>query len=88
MVPIGKTPGLEGLMAFSSGGSDAAAIISSQEVQRVTLYYQTALSVICAAPHKKGAGVALTRLAALRHNKLVRQYVHDETVRARPMTSE
>ena len=29
-------------------------------------------------PHKKGAGVALTRLATLRHNKLVRECVHDE----------
>jgi hypothetical protein len=28
--------------------------------------------------HKKGAGIALTRLAALRHNNFVRECVHGE----------
>jgi hypothetical protein len=37
--------------------------------------------------HEKGAGLALTRLAALRHNHRVREYVHDERVLAQPMTS-
>jgi hypothetical protein len=37
---------------------------------------------------KKGAGIALTRLAALRHNQMVREYVHCEKVLAQPMTSE
>src|SRR5882724_6103268 len=39
-------------------------------------------------PHKKGAGFALTRLATLRHNNLVRECVHGERVLAQPMTSE
>jgi hypothetical protein len=38
--------------------------------------------------HKKGAGFALTRLATLRHNNLVRECVHCEKVLAQPMTSE
>jgi hypothetical protein len=37
--------------------------------------------------HKKGAGFALTRLATLRHNHRVREYLHDEKVLAQPMTS-
>jgi hypothetical protein len=43
------------------------------------------LRVICAAPHKKAAAVALTSLAVLSHNK---PDVHDERVLAQPMTSE
>jgi hypothetical protein len=39
-------------------------------------------------PHKKGASVSLTRLAALRHNNFVRECVHGERVLAQPMTSE
>jgi hypothetical protein len=31
-------------------------------------------------PHKKGAGLALTRLATLRHNHAVREYVHGERI--------
>jgi hypothetical protein len=38
--------------------------------------------------HKKGAGFALTRLATLRHNHRVREYLHYEKVLAQPMTSE
>jgi hypothetical protein len=38
--------------------------------------------------HKKRAGLALTRLATLRHNHPVREYVHGERVLAQPMTSE
>ena len=50
-------------------------------------------AAICAAnhsghQHKKGAGFALTRLATLRHNHRVREYLHDEKVLAQPMTSE
>jgi hypothetical protein len=45
------------------------------------------LLVLCAAPHKKGAGVSLTSQAALAHNRMVREYVHGETVLFRPMTS-
>jgi hypothetical protein len=37
---------------------------------------------------KKGARFALTRLATLRHNNLVRKRVHDERVLAQPMVSE
>jgi hypothetical protein len=37
---------------------------------------------------KKGAGIALTRLATLRHNQMVREYVHCGKVLAQPMTSE
>jgi len=41
------------------------------------------------APHKKGAGVALTRLATLRHNNFnfVRECVHCERSLAQPMPS-
>jgi hypothetical protein len=37
---------------------------------------------------KKGAGVALTSKERLRHNPLVRKYVHGERVLAQPTTSE
>ena len=55
-----------------------AATVSSQETRLCFL-----ASSICVARHsgcryKKGAGVALTRLATLRHNNLVRECVHDE----------
>ena len=37
---------------------------------------------------KKGASVALTSKQRLRHNPLVRKYVHGERVLAQPTTSE
>jgi hypothetical protein len=37
---------------------------------------------------KKGAGIALTRLATPSHNQIVREYVHGGKVLAQPMTSE
>jgi hypothetical protein len=43
-----------------------------------SLHRQSALHAIRAAGTKKGARVALTRLAPLRHNNLVRECVHDE----------
>lgn len=54
----------------------------------VTLYHQTAVRVICATPHKKGARIALTSPVTLRHNNFVRECVHCERVLAQPMTSE
>jgi hypothetical protein len=46
-------------------------IISAQECRFLALRRRSALSAICAAPcTKKGAVLALTRLAALRHNLL------------------
>jgi hypothetical protein len=42
---------------------------------------------LCCAMLKKGAGLALTTLATLRHNTFVHQYVHCESVLAQPMTS-
>jgi hypothetical protein len=48
---------------------------------------QSTLHVICAAAHKKGAGVSLTSQAALAHNHGVREYVHGETVLFQPMMS-
>jgi hypothetical protein len=48
---------------------------------------QSTLHVICAAAHKKGAGISLTSQAALAHNHGVREYVHCETVLFQPMTS-
>jgi hypothetical protein len=48
---------------------------------------RSTLHVICAAAHKKGAGVALTSQAALAHNSRVGEYVLDETVLFQPMTS-
>ena len=65
-----------------------AAIVSWQEYRSVTLYHQTAVRVICATPHKKGASIALTSLGTLRHNNFVRECVHCERVLAQPMTSE
>jgi len=63
-------------------------MISAQQRRFVTLYHQSALRVIWAIQLKKGAGLALTRLAALRHNNSVRECVHDDKVLAQPMMSE
>jgi hypothetical protein len=55
------------------------AIISSQEALDVHLVSsKRAARHLRGAMHKKGAGLALTRLATLRHNNAVRKYVHGE----------
>lgn len=64
------------------------AIISPQEGRPVTSYHQLCCASFVLPQHKKGAGPALTRLATLRHNELVRECVHCEIVLAQPMTSE
>jgi hypothetical protein len=50
------------------------------------------INVPCASfgrtQHKKGAGVTLTTLAALRHNNFLRECVHGERVLAQPMMPE
>jgi len=52
---------------------------SSIVEQRCALFGLSAL--------KKGAGIALTKLATPSHNQIVRKYVHCETVLTQPMTS-
>jgi hypothetical protein len=62
---------MDGFFIWKLGG--CVVIISPQDGRYVILYHQTALRVICAAPHKKETGIALTRLATLRHNHFVRE---------------
>ena len=73
-------------MVFSSANSkDCAAMVSSREGRYVAFLSSNVLRVICAAPLKKAAGVALTSPAAPSHNHCD---VHDERVLAQPMMSE
>src|SRR5258708_34968519 len=76
---------------FISKPGSCTAIISSQESRTLhhpsSMHHQAALRAIWAMAHKKAAGLALTRLATLRHNNLVRECVHNERVFAQPMTS-
>jgi hypothetical protein len=43
---------------------------------------------LCGSVHKKGAGIALTSLAALRHNRLMCSRLHGGKVFTQPMTPE
>jgi hypothetical protein len=43
---------------------------------------------LCCCVHKKGAGVALTSLAALRHNHVICLRVHSEKILTQPMAPE
>src|ERR1700677_1023822 len=43
---------------------------------------------LCCSVHKKGAGIALTSLAALRHNHLICLRLHGGKVFTQPMTPE
>jgi hypothetical protein len=44
--------------------------------------------LLCCSVHKKGAGIALTSLATLRHNPLICLRVHSEKGLTQPMTPE
>jgi hypothetical protein len=55
-----------------------AATVSSQETRLCSLASSISAAHHSGCQHKKGAGFALTRLATLRHNNLVRECVHDE----------
>jgi hypothetical protein len=65
-----------------------AATVSSQETRLCFLVSSIGAARHSSYQHKKGAGFALTRLATLRHNNLVRECVHREKVLAQPMMSE
>jgi hypothetical protein len=43
---------------------------------------------LCCTVHKKGAGIALTSLAALRHNHAICLRVHSEKILTQPMAPE
>jgi len=43
---------------------------------------------LCCSVHKKGAGIALTSLAALRHNRLICLRLHGGKILTQPMTPE
>jgi len=64
--------GIDGFFIRKPGKPCADHLIATRPICHLVSsnYLQIALCVICAAPHKKGAGIALTRLAALRHNKI------------------
>jgi hypothetical protein len=76
-------------MAFSSG---ARMLRGDDLISRSPICHLvssgSAARLLCCTVLKKGAGIALTRLATLRHNQTVREYVHCEKVLAQPMASE
>jgi hypothetical protein len=77
---------MDGLVMTTLGR--CAATISSQESRLCSLVSSIHAARQSCYPHKKGAGLALTRLPTLRHNNFVREHVHGEKVLTQPMTSE
>jgi hypothetical protein len=65
-----------------------AATIFSQESRLCFVVSSICTAHHSSCQHKKGAGLALTRSATLRHNDFVRERVHGEEVLTQPMTSE
>jgi hypothetical protein len=73
---------------FISGPEAARQLSHRKKIGLSPLIINPPCGSFARPAHKKGAGISLTRLARLRHNAAVREYVYGERVLAQPMTPE
>jgi hypothetical protein len=78
---------MDGFFIKRPGSCAANYLIAAMSICHLVSSICTARHLCCAV-HKKGARIALTSPATLRHNHFVRECVHGERVLTQPMTSE